>query len=169
MTSDYETTTSSILINASNRTDLAENGTGHPLTITIFFLNLNSWKFLNTFHECFFQQHGPAALQTRPRNLCHYIRRENPSVRWLYNYTFFHKKCQFYEKHSILCIWRQVRNECSRFIFDSYLHIQWKSDKHMGILKKKTNYKIFFVNKVWTVVELTEWTLTLSCLCSPYR
>lgn len=42
MTSDYETTTSSILINAFNRTDLAENGTGHPLTITIFFLNLNS-------------------------------------------------------------------------------------------------------------------------------
>lgn len=38
MTSDFGTTTSSILINASNRTDLAENGTGYPLTITIFFL-----------------------------------------------------------------------------------------------------------------------------------
>lgn len=48
----------------------------------------------------------------------------------------------------------QVRNELSSFILGFYLHIQWKSDKHMGILKKKTNYKIVFVNKVWKVVEL---------------
>lgn len=81
MTSNFKTTTLSILINATNGTDLTENGTGHSSYNFNFFLNSNNSKFLNTFHECFFQQHGPVAIRAGPHSLCHYIRREKPSVR----------------------------------------------------------------------------------------